>query len=69
MNERAMTFAQRDALAAEREEKERELIDRLTALYVKNFNFSELTSMHGYSFGQILNEAHEAARGQLEGWR
>lgn len=60
------TFAALDRLEAEREAKKRDLIDRLTRLYVKNLTFDELVFCRGYSYGHIFIEAYEAARGQLE---
>jgi hypothetical protein len=63
------TFVEQDRLAADRRALQRELTDRLAALYEKNLTFNELNFARGYEYGVVLNEAYEIARSKLEGGR
>jgi hypothetical protein len=60
------TFQDLDRIAAAKETKCRELIDRLVKLYVKNLDFDELVFARAYNYGQVFNESYEVARNQLE---
>jgi hypothetical protein len=62
----AQTLQDQDRIAADRQAKKRELIDRLANLYEKNFTFNELNYARGYECGVVLNEAYEIARSKLE---
>ena len=61
-----LTFAELDKLAAEREAKKRELVDRLTALLVRNFDSAEVRFMWYCESDAIRIESYERARTQLE---
>lgn len=64
--ENAPTFADQDRLAAFRRALQRELTDRLAALYEKNLTFNELNFARGWEHGVVFNEAYEIARSKLE---
>jgi hypothetical protein len=62
-----MTFADLDALKAERESKKRELVDRLTKLLVQNFDFGELRFAWYCEGDSIRIEAYDRARAEPSG--
>ena len=61
-----MTFAQLDALKAEREAKARELTDRLVKVLVDSFSFEEIRFIRGIEFDSIRVNAFERARNEAE---
>lgn len=63
------TFADQDRIAAAREKKKYELIERLSKLYAKHLDFDELVFARSYSYGAVFNEAYEIARTELESRR
>jgi hypothetical protein len=63
---REMTWADIDRLNAEREAKKVELVERLTKVLVREFNFSEIKFIRGIEFDSIRVEAFERARNELE---
>ena len=63
------TFAQLDALRAEREAKKRELVDRLAKVLVSEFSFEEIRFIRGAEFDSIRIEAFERARNETEARR
>lgn len=62
---RPQTWADVDRIAADREAKKRELVDRLTALLVKNFDTGELRFAWFCESDAIRIEAYERARAEL----
>lgn len=66
MDERALTYAEQDRLAADRRALQRELTDRLAKLYEENLTFNELNFARGWEHGIVFNESYEIARSKLE---
>ena len=64
-----VSFAEADRIAAAREKKKYELIERLSQLYAKHLDFDELVFARSYSYGTVFNEAYERARTELEAKR
>jgi len=60
--ENAPTFAQLDALEAERQAKRRELVDRLTRVLAKELSLAEIKFVWNYPGNAVLIEAFERAR-------
>jgi hypothetical protein len=57
-----MTWAELDALEAERQAKARELVERLAKVLAKEFSYQELRFIRGWAGGAIEIEAYEVAR-------
>ncbi|HEX5575439.1 MAG TPA: hypothetical protein VFX42_06155 [Gemmatimonadales bacterium] len=60
-----VSFAEADRMRADREAKKRDLVDRLTALLVKNFDASELRFAWFCEGDAVRIEAYERARAEL----
>ena len=56
-----VSFAEADRIAAAREKKKYELIERLSKLYVKHLDFDELVFARAYSYGHCLQRGIRAS--------
>ncbi len=61
------TFAEQDRIAAARQAKRRECVERLATILAKEFSFDELRFIHGFDFDAIRIEAYEQARLRTRG--
>lgn len=66
MTPQPQTWADIDRIAAARQAKRRECVDRLAKILIKEFDFDELRFIATFDFDAIRIEAYEIARSQAK---